>query len=160
MLISLIVAMARNRCIGDKGQLPWHLPQDLARFKRLTLGHHLLMGRATWESIGRPLPGRTTLVVSRDPNFVAEGGQVFRDLDTALCACQAAGESELFVCGGAEIYRQALPLCQRIYLTELKRDVAGDRFFPEIPAAEFHEIESREVNDTEPCRYVLLERNP
>lgn len=158
MLISLIVAMAKNRVIGCDGWLPWHLPQDLARFKQLTLGHHLLMGRTTWESIGKPLPGRTSLVLSRDPAFQAQGAEVFCGMADAMAAARARGESELFVCGGEEVYRQAMPLCQRIHLTELEREVEGDRFFPQISDAEFRSLETREYTDTEPCRYTILER--
>lgn len=158
MLISIIVAMARNRCIGRDGRLPWHLPGDLQRFKQLTMGHSLLMGRKTYESIGRPLPGRTSYVVSRTPGFFAAGCQTFTDIGAAVEAACTAGESELFVCGGAEIYRQTLPLCQRIYLTELERKVVGDAFFPEIQEVGFQRIEHLLLLDTEPYLFSLYER--
>ncbi len=158
MLISLIVAMAKNRCIGRDGQLPWHLPGDLQRFKQLTMGHSLLMGRKTYESIGRPLPGRTSYVLSRTPGFVALGCQIVDELETALSHAVAAGETELFVCGGEDLYRQALPLCDRISLTELEREVEGDCFFPEIPEKQFRRVRCLRVADSEPCLFSVYER--
>lgn len=156
MLISLIVAMSQNRVIGRDGGLPWHLPADLQRFKQLTIGQTLLMGRKTWQSIGRPLPGRRILVLSRDPGFRAEGCSVVADLPSGIAASHTP---ELFVCGGSEIYRQALPLVQRIYLTELLREVEGDTFFPELPAGGFELIHSEEFIDAgQPCRFSILER--
>ena len=158
MLISLIVAIARNRCIGRDGRLPWHLPQDLQRFKQLTMGHSLLMGRKTYESIGRSLPGRTCYVLSNSPNFVAVGCQIFSDLESALAAVVAAGETELFICGGAELYCQTLPLCERIYLTELEREVAGDCFFPEFSVEEFRRVRHLQLVDRESFDFSIWQR--
>jgi dihydrofolate reductase len=158
LLISLIVAMASNRVIGMAGQLPWHLPGDLQRFKRLTMGHHLLMGRKTWNSIGRPLPGRTSLIVSRDPAFVAPGGQVFGQLTTALAAAEEAGETELFVCGGAEIYAQLLPVCHRIYLSRLSKEFRGDVYFPEMMTSEFRVIRHVELFAEMSWQFTLFAR--
>lgn len=157
-MISLIVAMAANRCIGRDGQLPWQLPGELQRFKQLTLGHSLLMGRKTFESIGRSLPGRTTYILSRAADFVAEGGQVFSDLEAAIAAADAGGEAELFVCGGAEIYRRCLPLCQKIYLTELDYPVPGDCFFPEFPEEAFRQLRKLRLIEQETYRFRVLER--
>lgn len=156
MLISLIVAMSQNRVIGRDGGLPWHLPADLQRFKQLTMGQTLLMGRKTWQSIGRPLPGRRVIVLSRAPGFRAEGCSVVADLASGIAASHTP---ELFVCGGGEIYRQALPLVQRIYLTELLREVEGDTFFSELPAGGFELIHSEEfIDGGQPCRFSILER--
>ena len=128
--MSLIVAVAENGIIGRNGQLPWQLSADLKRFKRLTMGHHLVMGRKTFESIGRLLPGRTTVVVTRQPMFVAPGALVAHDLPQALQL--AAGDNEVFIVGGSELYRQALPHVNRIYLTQVQARVDGDVRFPEI----------------------------
>jgi dihydrofolate reductase len=128
--LSLIVAMARNRVIGRDGKLPWRLPADLQRFKALTLGHHIIMGRRTWESIGRPLPGRVSIVVTRNPAYSAAGATVVNSLADALML--AGDDSEAFVIGGGEMYREALPLADRIYLTELQADFPGDALFPPL----------------------------
>lgn len=160
MLISLIVAMAKNRCIGRDGQLPWHLPVDLQRFKQLTMGHSLLMGRKTYESIGRPLPGRTSYILSRTPEFSASGCRTVSDLNMAIATAESAGETELFICGGEEIYRQTLALCDRIYLTELDREVDGDCFFPQIPIIEFRCVRNLQGCDAEPYFFSVFERLP
>ena len=142
MRLSLIVAMSENRVIGRTGQLPWRLSADLRRFRQLTMGHHLVMGRKTWESIGRPLPGRISIVVSRQPDYQADGAHVVADLQQAIE--QAAGDAEVFVIGGGEIYRQAVPLTERIYLTLVHAVIDGDTSFPEL----------------ETDRWRLLERSP
>ncbi|MGZ3456881.1 MAG: dihydrofolate reductase [Archangium sp.] len=129
MRLSAIVAMASNRCIGKNSALPWRLPADLQRFKQLTMGHTLIMGRKTYESIGRPLPGRTTLVVTRQPDYAPEGVQVAHSLEQALE--QARGD-EVFIAGGADLYRQAMDRVQRLYLTRIERAYEGDTFFPEL----------------------------
>jgi len=129
--ICLIAAMSRNRVIGRDGDLPWHLPEDLKRFKRLTRGHAVVMGRRTWESIGgRPLPDRRNLVLTRQAGFRVEGGEVVDSLEAAIEACHA--EETLFVAGGEQVYREALGVADEIRLTVLDADVAGDTYFPEI----------------------------
>ena len=132
MRISIIAAVAENGVIGRGGKLPWHLSDDLRRFKRLTTGHTIVMGRRTWESIGRPLPGRRTVVVSRQPQYRvdAEGVDVAASLDAALRIAEAAGDDEVFIIGGAEIYRSALPTAERLYLTRVMADPQGDAHFP------------------------------
>ncbi len=122
-----VAAMAVNRVIGHSGRIPWHLPEDLRWFKELTMGGTLLMGRVTYESIGRPLPGRQTIVLSRREGLQIPGVAVIRDLSQLR---QAAGTGEVFVVGGAEIYRVALPYCRDLYLTEVRREVDGDRQMP------------------------------
>jgi len=130
MKVSLIAAMAKNRTIGLDNALPWHLPADQRYFKAKTMGHSLVMGRRTFESIGeRPLPGRKTIVVSRRRDYAPPGVEVARSLDEALA--RAEGE-EVFVAGGEEIFREALPRAHRLYLTRIERDFPGDTFFPEL----------------------------
>lgn len=156
MLISIIVAMARNRVIGSHGRMPWHLPTDLKRFKTLTMGHALLMGRQTFESIGQPLPGRRTIILSRNSDYQIPGVEVVADLSAALQA--ATGSDELFICGGGDIYQQSLGLAQRIYLTELELECAGDVFFPELPVGSFHTLQSVQVEDKVNYQFSVLER--
>ncbi len=134
MIISLVAAMARNRVIGREGRLPWNLPADLKNFRRLTLGRPVLMGRRTFESLGRPLPGRDNLVLSRDPGFQSAGVRVVRSLEEALELAQ--GSEELMVIGGANLYAQALERARRLYLTLIHEDFPGDALFPGLdPAA-------------------------
>src|SRR5262245_32500467 len=121
--LSLIVAMSQNRVIGANGTIPWHLPDELQLFKRLTMGHHMVMGRRTWDSIGRLLPGRTTVIVSRQPGYRVAGAIVAHSLEEAITAC--AADDEIFVIGGAELFRAALPLADRLYLTVVQASVAG-----------------------------------
>jgi dihydrofolate reductase len=125
----LIAAVANNGVIGAQGKLPWHLPEDLAHFKKITLGHPILMGRRTWESLGKPLPGRENIVISRKAGFEAPGASVAASLEAALALC--TGEATAFVIGGAEIYAAALPLADGLVLTEIDRDYEGDTRFPE-----------------------------
>lgn len=127
--------MDRNRVIGYQGKLPWHLPADLQRFKGLTMGHHIIMGRKTWESIGRPLPGRTSVVVTRNAQYAAPGALLAPSLPEAVALAQ--GDPEPFVIGGAEIFRQALPLSNRVYLTEILAEYEGEVWFPELPVAQW-----------------------
>ena len=138
--ITLIVARARNGVIGRAGALPWRLPEDLAFFKRTTMGHPILMGRRTWDSIGRPLPGRRSLVITRNPALRLVGAETFTGLPAALLAC--AGEPEVFVIGGAEIYAQALDLARRAWVTEIDVDVAGDATFPALDPIQWVAVES------------------
>lgn len=136
-MLSQIVALGRNRVIGAGNALPWRLPDDLAHFKRLTLGKPVLMGRKTWESLGRPLPGRDNLVITRNPGYHAAGARVFASLDTALAACSDA--PEIMLIGGAELYAQTLPICDRLYLTEIDAAPDGDAFFPALDPADWRE---------------------
>jgi dihydrofolate reductase len=133
--------MARNRVIGARGQIPWHLPDELKLFKSLTMGHHIIMGRKTWESIGRLLPGRTTVVVSRQPGYQVPGAIVTHTLEDAITAC--GHDPEIFVIGGAELFRAALPLADRLYLTTVEAEIAGDTHMPELDIAAWREMSSR-----------------
>jgi dihydrofolate reductase len=154
--VVLVAAMARNRVIGNGGAIPWHLPHDFAHFKRETTGHTLVMGRRTWDSIGRPLPGRVTVVVSRDLEFDPgfEEVLVARSLEEAF-RLGADLPGDLVVAGGGEIYSQALPYATHQVLTEVHAEPEGDAFYPEFPAAEWVEVR-REVG--EGCDWVWLER--
>jgi dihydrofolate reductase len=136
-MISIIVALAENGVIGSDNRLPWHLPDDLKRFKALSLGKPIVMGRRTFESIGRPLPGRTNIVVSRQPGLAIEGTVVAQSLDAALAAAGAA--PEVVIIGGAGIFRQALPRTDVIHLTRVHASVAGDVVFPDLDPAEWRE---------------------
>ena len=127
--VCLVAALARNGVIGAQGKLPWHLPEDLRHFKQLTLGHPVIMGRRTWESLGRPLPGRRNIVVTRRAGYAAASASVAASLEAALALC--AGEAVAYVIGGAELYAAALPLADGLVLTEIDRDYAGDTRFPE-----------------------------
>lgn len=131
-MVSLIVAMSTNGVIGREGDLPWHLPADLRHFKKTTMGHHLIIGRATWDEVGKPLPGRTMVVVTRNRDFNADGVLVAHSVEEGLAL--ARGDDEPFIGGGAEIYRQALEadMVDRLYLTRVHADVEGDTFFPAI----------------------------
>ena len=135
--VSLIVAMAKNRVIGANNTLPWHLPADLKHFKTLTMGHHIVMGRKTYDSIGKPLPGRTSVVVTRNANYAPPGVVVVNSLESAISAC--ADDEEIFVIGGAELYRQAIVLADRIYLTEIDADIPGDAHFTELDRKSWQE---------------------
>jgi dihydrofolate reductase len=158
--LALIVALARNRVIGRDNRLPWHLPADLRFFKRTTMGKPLLMGRRTWESIGRPLPGRRMIVLSRDPAYQTPGCAVARSLDEALEVAGAV--PEIMVIGGASLYAQTLPLAERLYLTCVDADVPGDAWFPEWDERDWRRVwEEPHLADNEhawPCRFQRWER--
>lgn len=164
--LALIVAMARNRVIGKDNQLPWHLPSDLKYFKQTTLGKPVIMGRRTFDSIGRPLPGRKNIVITRQPHWQREGVSTAVSLPEAIAlgrsAALAGGAEELMVIGGAQIYAEALPLARRLYVTEVQAEVEGDARFPELSTA-WQEV-SRESGDFDPARddfpfdIVVLER--
>lgn len=145
MRISLIVAMAENRVIGVDNRMPWHLSADLQRFRRITLGKPILMGRRTHQSIGRPLPGRQNIVLTSDSGFVAAGCEVVHSLEAALGA--ANGADELMVIGGASLYRELLPRADRLYLTLIHHVFDGDTFFPEVDWSEWRESARQEVMD-------------
>ena len=130
MIISLIAAVSDNGVIGLDGKIPWRLPADLKLFKQLTMDHTLILGRKTYQSIGRPLPGRKMVVLSRQTGFIAPGCLIVPSLEQALDTARANGETEAFIGGGAVVYAQALPLADRIYLSRVHAVVAGDTFFP------------------------------
>lgn len=142
MLVSAIVAAARNRVIGKDNQIPWYLSSDLKYFKRTTLGHHVIMGRKSFESIGRPLPKRTNIIITRAPYYAASGCLVARSLPEALSIAHANGETEAFIIGGGEIYALSLPLLDKLYLTEVDAAPEGDVFFPELDFPEWELISS------------------
>ncbi|MBI3318945.1 MAG: dihydrofolate reductase [Candidatus Omnitrophica bacterium] len=155
MTVSLIVAVSRNGVIGNEGKLPWRLPADLKRFKQLTMGHPIIMGRKTFESIGKPLPGRTNIVITRQKNLQACGALVAHSLEEALRLCEK--EQEAFVIGGASIYPEALGQADRIYLTEVHADFEGDARF-QLDRAGWKEA-SREdhFDETSGCFYSFIE---
>jgi dihydrofolate reductase len=141
--LSLIVAMSRNGVIGHQGRIPWHLPAELQLFKRITMGHHLIMGRKTWESIARLLPGRTSVIVSRNPDLAVPGAIVTDSLRAAISVC--FDDEEVFVIGGAEVFAEALPLADRLYLTVVDVEVAGDTVMPRLDMAEWTAVETEEI---------------
>ena len=131
MLISAIVAISRNNVIGREGHLPWHLSADLKRFKAITTGHSIILGRKNYDDIGRPLPNRTNYVLTRNTAFEAPGCIVCGSLEQALDKARAAGETECCIIGGAAVYREAMPLVKKLYVTQVLADVVGDVFFPD-----------------------------
>ena len=142
--LSLMVAKASNRVIGRNNKLPWYLPNDLKYFKQVTFGKPVIMGRKTWDSLGKPLPGRTNIVITRQPDFQAEGAKVVATLEEAVTMAENVafieGQDEAVVMGGAEIYALALPKTDRLYLTEVHAEVDGDTWFPEYDTSEWKEI--------------------
>ena len=163
--LSLIAALAHNRVIGRDNQLPWHLPADLKHFKALTLGKPIIMGRKTWDSLGRPLPGRLNIVVSRQAGLTLEGAEVFATLEEAIERADAWAREEdaeeLMLIGGAQLYQQALPLAQRLYLTRVALQPEGDAFFPDVPLADWQCLveEVHEAEDALPAyRYQTWQR--
>ncbi len=157
--ISLIVAMARNQVIGDGGKMPWHLSEDLRRFRRITWGKPVLMGRYTYEAIGRPLPGRHNIVLTRSAHFRPEGCTIVHSLEAGLAL---AGNVEGMIIGGATLYEAALPLASRMYLTVIDADYPGDTFFPRWDRGEWREV-TREERPPAPdfphtYRFMVLER--
>jgi len=156
MSLAIIVAMAKNRTIGLNNGLPWRCPEDLKRFKALTMGHHMIMGRKTFDSIGKPLPGRTTVVVSRDRNLKLEGCTVVNSLPEAIASC--ARDPQIFVVGGADIYAQTLALADTLYITEIQKEVNGDAVFPGFDKSEWQEVsrELRRQETPEPLEYHFI----
>jgi dihydrofolate reductase len=144
VIISLIVAAAANNAIGKNGKMPWHLPNDMKHFKNLTWGMPVIMGRKTFESLGKPLPGRKNIVISRQPGWQAEGTVTVKSLDDALFVARGTDAKEVFVIGGGEIYRLAYEKARRIYLTRVNAEPDGDSFFPELEDTEWHLVQ--EIN--------------
>nr|AIA17737.1 Dihydrofolate reductase [uncultured bacterium] len=151
MTISIVVAIAANNAIGKDNQLLWRLPNDLKHFKQITSGHTIIMGRKTYDSVGKPLPNRRNIVITRQ-NMNIEGCEVVNSLDAALALC--ANEPEVFIVGGAEIYKQAMPLTDTIYLTIVHQSFEGDTYFPEIKANEWIEIEREDHNPDEKHKFA------
>ncbi len=151
MQVSLICALARNRTIGINNSLPWHLSEDLKYFKRVTMGCPIIMGRKTWESIGRPLPGRTNIVVSRDPAYQAEGLKAVTSIDAALKiaegVCFIEGAEQCFVIGGAALYAAALPMADYLHLTRVHAEITGDTWFPEFDEGDWDEVAREDYQD-------------
>ena len=164
MKISLIVAVSRNGVIGRDNQLPWHLPEDLKYFKSVTMGKPILMGRKTYDSIGRPLPGRTNIVITRDPQWQAAGVEVASSLQDAMAlaeqACALAGAEEIMVIGGEQIYSMTLPVADRLYVTQVDAEVEGDAYFPDVDLACWTQVDELlpEKTDTNPYRFLTLDR--
>lgn len=153
--ISLIAAVARNGAIGKDGALPWHLSEDLKRFKALTMGHTMVMGRKTYESIGRLLPGRRTVIVSRQPGFAVEGATVANSLERALTASGDA--AEIFVIGGGEIYAQSLALADRLFITEVDLSPDADAWFPDIDRSKWIETLRSPHLTADGLRYTFVD---
>lgn len=159
VVISIIVAMGRTRAIGKDNALLWRIPDDLKRFKALTLGHPVIMGRKTWESLPerfRPLPGRTNIVVTRQDGYDAAGAVVAHSLEEARAAARAAGSDEIFIIGGAQLYAEALPTADRLYLTRVEDDTEGDAYFAAYEG-EFTKKISEEAREWEGLRYAWLD---
>jgi len=155
MIISLIAAMARNRVIGCRNAIPWSIPSDQKQFRSMTMGHAVLFGRKTYESIGRPLQGRKTIVLTRQEPYCADGVIVVHSLEEAIAAAQ--GEEELFIGGGGTVYGETILLADRIYLSIIRKDFEGDTWFPDIPAR-FREVSRKEMADVHPYAIVRYER--
>jgi len=163
MKLVLVVAIARNGVIGRGGGLPWRLSTDLKRFKAITMGKPVIMGRKTWESIGRPLPGRFNIVVSRNRAFAAEGAAMAGSLEEAIAIAEREGEGdEICVIGGSDIFREALPRADLLHVTHVDADVEGDVFFPEIDERVWQPVSCEAVpvgeKDIYPTRYVVYQR--
>lgn len=162
MKLSLIVAQSKNRVIGNNNELPWRLPKDLQYFKRVTLGKPIIMGRKTYESIGRPLPGRVNIVISSNASLVIAGVSVVPSLKQAIEKAQAScieqGVDEVMVMGGAQVYQQALPLVDRLYITQVDAVIEGDAFFPEVDYSCYRqvEVESHFADDNNPYNYQFI----
>jgi dihydrofolate reductase len=165
MTISIIAAIGKNRELGDHGKIPWHLPADFANFKKVTTGHPVIMGRKTYESIGRPLPGRRNIIVTRQADYRAEGSDVVGSLDAAFKLAgeaKSAGSDEVFVIGGAEIYKEALPFASKLYLTKIDHEFSADTFFPEVAMSSWKKIEDvagvQDEKNVYPYRFVVYEK--
>ena len=158
--ISLLVAMARNRVIGRDNRIPWHLPADLKRFKELTMGHHIVMGRKTWDSINRLLPGRTTVIVTRNADFAQPGAKIARSIEGALRECGA--DPEVFVIGGEQIFRVALPYAHRLYLSTIECDIEGDTRMPGIDSSAWQltheELHPADAANALPWKFQIYDR--
>jgi dihydrofolate reductase len=152
--LSLIVAFAKNNVIGYNNTLPWHLPEDLKRFKALTMGHHIIMGRKTYESLGRLLPGRTTVIVTRNKTYKAEGTLIAESLEAAIRLCN--GDAEPFLIGGADLYKMGLKLATKLYITQVHAEFSGDVFFENIELSDWQLSEKKDHISTSGLEYSDL----
>ncbi len=154
MIVSLIVAMTREGVIGIDNKLPWRLPDDLKRFKAITSGHSIIMGRKTFDSIGKPLPNRRNIVISRQKLLRIPGAEVFSSLDQATKNCSEVGNDEVFIIGGGEIFKEALPLAHKLYVTWIESKISGDAYFPTWKMADYR-LESEEKHEAPPIPYTF-----
>ncbi len=159
MIKSIIVAKSDNNVIGKENDLVWHMPADLKHFKNKTMGHYIIMGRKTLESMDKPLPGRTTIVVTRNKHYKAEGCLIVHDVNDAFQIAEENKQEEVFILGGAEIYKITLHLADKIYLTEIKATFEGDAFFPEINRQEWREVrrDEYEPDEKNPYPYAFVD---
>ena len=161
MIVSHIVAVAENDVIGVEGHLPWDLPEDMKFFKEKTKGHSMIMGRKTYESIGKPLPKRLNIIVTRQPNYIVEGAIVVKSIEEGLNACKEHlneyGE-EVFIIGGGEIYRQSMDIADILYVTRIHKSIEGDAKYPKVDMKSFEEIERRERTDPVPFSFLTYKR--
>ncbi|MCP2044602.1 dihydrofolate reductase [Pontibacter sp. HSC-36F09] len=158
-MIAIVVAIAQNNVIGKDNQLIWHLPADLRHFKQKTMGHPMIMGRKTFESIGKPLPGRTTIIVTRQEDYKAEGCIVVNSVEEAIAKGKELDSEQVSIVGGAEIYKQALSFVDTIYLTKVHHDFDGDTFFPELKEEEWLlvSVEGHEPDEKNKYAYTFKE---
>lgn len=157
MVMSIVVAMGENHVIGNKGEIPWRIPGEQKIFRRLTVGKVLILGRKTHESIGRPLPDRTTIVVTRQVDYQAPGAHVVHSLKEALDLAQKLG-GDIAIGGGGELFEETLPLADKVYLTTIHAEFDGDAFFPELPPGEFRLVSTEEIDATIPYTFAVYER--
>ena len=150
-MLSIIVAVSENNVVGKENKLPWKLSADLKRLKSLTMGHHIIMGRKTWESLGKALPGRINVVITTDKNFKAEGGVVVHSLNEALAFSSA--DDEIFIFGGGKIFKEAMPLVNKIYITRVHSIIDGDTFFPVLDRSDWKEISREDFKADEKNQY-------
>lgn len=158
MTISHVVAMAENRVIGKDGQMPWHIPGEQKIFRELTVGKALILGRKTHESIGRVLPNRITIIVSRKKGYEVPGAHVVQDIDQAISLARQLGKEDIVIGGGGELFRQTLPVTERVYLSIVHADFDGETFYPELPKDEFVEKTRKEIDASIPYVFVEFER--
>lgn len=152
--VSIIAAISLNNVIGRVNKLPWYIPDDLKRFKEITYGHALIMGRKTWQSLGKPLPGRTNIIVTKNPNYKVNHGFIASSLEDAINIAKKIEKEEIFVIGGGEIFRQAINISDKLYLTQIKTEFAGDVFFPDY--ADFTHVVSEEHKNYQGIKYTFL----
>jgi dihydrofolate reductase len=159
MRISLIAAMASNRVIGQQGTIPWHIPGEQKLFKQITIGHTAIMGRKTYESIGKPFPERFNIIITRQNDYQAPGCVVAGSLEDALNKCPE-NEDEVFICGGGQLYTESIAIADRLYLSILNEAIQGDTYFPEFSEDRFQKIHSEHIEAAIPYTYTIFERHP